>query len=51
MKAISYLHLLKKNKKYPTQLVEVANGVQFQALKPSKEEISKALLQNYSLDQ
>jgi predicted XRE-type DNA-binding protein len=42
MKAISYFHLSKKNKKYSTQLVEVANGVQFQALKLSKEEISKA---------
>lgn len=42
MKAISYFHLSKKNKKYPTQLVEVANGAQFQALKLVKEEISKA---------
>jgi hypothetical protein len=42
MKAISYFHLSKKNKKYPTQLVEVANGTQFQALKLLKEEISKA---------
>jgi len=42
MKAISYFHLSKKNKKYTAQLVEVANGAQFQALKLSKEEISKA---------
>lgn len=42
MKAISYFHLSKKNKKYTAQIVEVANGVQFQALKLSKEEISKA---------
>jgi hypothetical protein len=42
MKPISYFHLSKKNKAYPVQLVEVANGVQFQALKLSKEEISKA---------
>ena len=42
MKAISYFHLSKKNKKYTAQIVEVANGVQFQALLLSKEEISKA---------
>lgn len=42
MKAISYFHLSKKNKRYSTQLVEVANGVQFQALKLSEEEIKKA---------
>jgi hypothetical protein len=42
MKAISYFHLSKKNKKYPAQIVEVANGTQFQALKLLKEEISKA---------
>jgi hypothetical protein len=42
MKTISYFNLSKKNKKYPAQLVEVANGVQFQALKLSTEEISKA---------
>ncbi|QWE25980.1 hypothetical protein [Polynucleobacter sp. AP-Ainpum-60-G11] len=43
MKAISYLHLSKKNNKHPTQLVEVANGTQFKALKLLKEEISKAM--------
>ena len=42
MKTISYFHLSKKNKKYPSELIEVANGAQFQALKLSKEEISKA---------
>ncbi len=39
---MSYLHLSKKNKNYPTQLIEVANGTQFKALKLSKEEIGKA---------
>ncbi len=42
MGAISFFHLSKKNKKYSSQLVEVANGVQFQVLKLSKHEISKA---------
>jgi hypothetical protein len=42
MKAISYLHLSKKNKNYPTQLVEVANGIQFKALSLLKEEIRNA---------
>ena len=42
MKTISYFHLSKKNKKYPSELIEIANGAQFQALKLSKEEISKA---------
>ena len=43
MKAISYLHLSKKNNNYPTQLIEVANGTQFKALKLPKEEIGKAM--------
>lgn len=42
MKAISYFYLSKKNKKYSAQIVEVANGAQFQALQLLKEEISKA---------
>lgn len=42
MKAISYFHLSKKNKKYPAQIIEVANGAQFQALQLLKEEVSKA---------
>ena len=42
MKTISYFNLSKKNKEYPTQLVEVANGVQFQALRLSKNEIRQA---------
>lgn len=42
MNIISYFYLSKKNKKYPSQIVEVANGAQFQVLKLSKREISKA---------
>jgi hypothetical protein len=43
MKAISYFHLSKKNKKYPAQIVEVANGAQFQALQLLKEEKAKGV--------
>ena len=42
MDIVSYFYLSKKNKKYPSQTVEVANGAQFQVLKLSKGEISKA---------
>lgn len=42
MKAICYFHLSKKNKQYPAQIIEVANGAQFQALQLLKKEISKA---------
>jgi hypothetical protein len=43
MKTISYFHLSKKNEKYPAQLIEVANGTQFKALRLLDEEISKAM--------
>jgi len=42
MNTISFFHLSKKNEKFTSQAVEVANGVQFQALKLSQKEISKA---------